>query len=164
MLKRILLGLGGTPFTDVAIERAVELAKVHGALITGVTIVDIKQLKQVGSVPLGGGIYAEKLREQRLAVTEERIEEAIENFKEKCREFKILTKIDRKKQGTNALFVCPPGLIDFEYGEGSFDKHRQGAIDAGARLEICNLTSLELDLDEPEDLVLMETELRLDEQ
>jgi nucleotide-binding universal stress UspA family protein len=40
MIKRILLGLGGTPFTDVAIERAVELAKIHGDLITGVTVVD----------------------------------------------------------------------------------------------------------------------------
>ena len=26
MIKRILLGLGGTPFTDVAIERAIEIA------------------------------------------------------------------------------------------------------------------------------------------
>ncbi len=71
---------------------------------------------------------------------------------------------DRKKEGTNTLFVCPPGLIDFKYGEESFDKHCQGALDAGARLEICNLPSLELDLDEPEDLELVEAELRLDER
>ena len=71
---------------------------------------------------------------------------------------------DRKKQGTNALFVCPPGLIDFMYGEGSFDKRCQGALDAGVRLEICNLPSLELDLDEPEDFALMEAELGLEEQ
>jgi len=48
MIKRILLGLGGTPFTDVAIERAPKLAKVHNAMITGVTVVDTKQLKQDG--------------------------------------------------------------------------------------------------------------------
>jgi len=70
---------------------------------------------------------------------------------------------DRKKQGTNALLVCPPGLIDFKYGKGSFDKHSQQALDAGVRLEICNLPSLELDLDEPEDLALIEAELGLDE-
>jgi nucleotide-binding universal stress UspA family protein len=96
MIKRILLGLGGTPFTDVAIERAVELAKAHDALITGVTVVDTKQLSQVGPVPLGGGTYAAKLREQRLAVTEERIEEAIEKFKDRCEESEILTKIERE--------------------------------------------------------------------
>ena len=73
MIKRILVGLGGTPFTEVAIERAIEIAKAHGALITGVTVVDIKQLKQVGPVPPGGGIYAAKLREKRFAITEERV-------------------------------------------------------------------------------------------
>ena len=96
MIKRILLGLGGTPFTDVAIERAVELAKAHGALITGVTVVNTKQLAQVGPVPLGGGAYAEKLREKRLMITEERIEKAIEKFKAKCAESDILTKIERE--------------------------------------------------------------------
>ncbi len=96
MIKRILVGLGGTPFTDVAIERAVELAKAHGAIITGVTVVDIKQLKQVGPVPPGGGAYAERLRDKRIAITEERIEEAIEKFKEKCAESDILTKIERE--------------------------------------------------------------------
>ena len=67
----------------------------------------------------------------------------------------------RKKEGTNALFVCPPDLIDFEYGIGSFEKHSKGALDAGARLEVCDLASLELDLDEPEDLALIEAELRI---
>jgi nucleotide-binding universal stress UspA family protein len=96
MIKRILLGLGGTPFTDVAIDRAVELAKLHDAIITGVTVVDTKQLAQVGPVPLGGGAYAAKLREQRLTVTEERIEKAIEKFKEKGIESKISTKLERE--------------------------------------------------------------------
>ena len=96
MIKRILLGLGGTPFTDVAIERAVELAKDHGAIITGVTVVDIRRLKQVGPIPPGGGAYAAKLRDKRIAITEERIEEAIVKFKEKCAESGISTKIERE--------------------------------------------------------------------
>lgn len=70
---------------------------------------------------------------------------------------------DRKKEGTNALFVCPPDLIDFKYGKGSFEKHSKAAQDAGARLEICDLASLELDLDEPEDLALIEADLRINE-
>jgi len=71
---------------------------------------------------------------------------------------------DRKQEGTNALLVCPPDLIDFKYGKGSFEKHSHQARQVGARLEICNLPSLELDLDEPEDLALMEAELRLSEK
>ena len=35
MIKRILVGLAGTPYTDTAIRRAVELAKVHEAELTG---------------------------------------------------------------------------------------------------------------------------------
>ena len=96
MIKRILLGLGGTPFTDVAIERALELAKVHGAMITGVTVVDTKQLKQVGPIPPGGNAYAARLREKRLSVTEERIESAIERFEKKCHESNILSKVERE--------------------------------------------------------------------
>ncbi len=68
---------------------------------------------------------------------------------------------DRKKESTNVLLVSPPGLIEFSYGPGSFEKHSQAARDAGARLEICDLPSLELDLDEPEDLELIETDLRV---
>jgi nucleotide-binding universal stress UspA family protein len=96
MIKRILVGLGGTPFTDVAIERAIKLANDHGALITGVTVVDTKRLKQVGPVPPGGGAYAEKLREKRFEITEKRIEKAIEKFTKKCKESGISNQIKRE--------------------------------------------------------------------
>ena len=96
MIKRILLGLGGTSFTDVAIQRAVELSKLHGALITGVTVVDTKSLKQVGPVPPGGAAYAAKLREKRLAISEERIDGAIEQFQSACKEAGLPFKIERE--------------------------------------------------------------------
>ena len=70
---------------------------------------------------------------------------------------------DRKKKGTNALLVCPPDLIEFKYGPESFDKHCQAARKKGVRLEVCDLPSLELDLDEPEDLALIEPEFRIEE-
>ncbi|MHC4359011.1 MAG: universal stress protein [Planctomycetota bacterium] len=38
MIKRILVGLGGTPYTPVAIKRAVGLAKRYEGRLTGVTI------------------------------------------------------------------------------------------------------------------------------
>ena len=70
---------------------------------------------------------------------------------------------DRKREGTNILFACPPDLIDFQFGPGSFEKHRKAALDADARLEVCSFASLELDLDEPEDLALMESEIEISE-
>lgn len=96
MIKRILLGLGGTPFTDVAIQRAVEMATIHGALITGVTVVDTKKLKQIGPVPPGGGIYAAKLREKRSVISEERVDNAIKQFRAQCEEADIRFTIERE--------------------------------------------------------------------
>lgn len=66
---------------------------------------------------------------------------------------------DRKKEGTNALLVCPVGLIEYDYGPNSFERHCQSARQAGARLEICELPSLALDMDVPEDLELVSNEL-----
>jgi len=62
---------------------------------------------------------------------------------------------DRHRQGTNALLVCPAGLLDYEFGPGSFSRHCERARAAGARLEIFELPSLALDMDLPEDLQMV---------
>jgi len=62
---------------------------------------------------------------------------------------------DRHERGTNALLISPSGLIEYDFGENSFQRHCQRAKEAGARLEILHLPSLELDLDLPEDLELI---------
>jgi 2-phospho-L-lactate guanylyltransferase len=62
---------------------------------------------------------------------------------------------DRHGTGTNALLISPSGLIEYDFGENSFQRHCQRAKEAGARLEIVNLPSLGLDLDLPEDLELI---------
>ncbi len=66
---------------------------------------------------------------------------------------------DRHRQGTNALLISPPGLIQYEYGPGSFQKHCSQAKQAGAKLEICERGSVALDIDFPEDLELAGYEL-----
>jgi 2-phospho-L-lactate guanylyltransferase len=71
----------------------------------------------------------------------------------------VVVAPDRKKEGTNALLVCPVGLIEYDYGPNSFERHCQRARQAGARLEICELPSLALDMDVPEDLELVSNEL-----
>lgn len=71
----------------------------------------------------------------------------------------VVVAPDRHNKGTNALLVCPAGLIEYHYGDDSFDTHCRLAEKAGARLEICELASLTLDLDVPEDLELLEASL-----
>jgi 2-phospho-L-lactate guanylyltransferase len=72
---------------------------------------------------------------------------------------------DRREEGTNALLICPAGLIEYDFGPGSFKRHCERARQAGAKLEVVNLPSLSLDLDLPEDLdMVMEMEgLKLEE-
>ena len=59
---------------------------------------------------------------------------------------------DRREDGTNALLICPAGLIEYDFGPGSYQRHCERARKAGARLEVVNLPTLGLDLDLPEDL------------
>ena len=62
---------------------------------------------------------------------------------------------DRHEKGTNALLISPSGLIEYDFGINSFQRHCERVKRAGARLEIVNLPSLGLDLDVPEDLELV---------
>jgi len=62
---------------------------------------------------------------------------------------------DRHEKGTNALLISPAGLIEYDFGENSFQRHCARVKEAGARLEIVNLPSLGLDLDLPEDLEII---------
>jgi 2-phospho-L-lactate guanylyltransferase len=67
----------------------------------------------------------------------------------------VVVAPDRRHDGTNAMLVCPAGIIEYEYGPNSFQRHSELARKAGARLEICELPSLALDMDLPEDLELV---------
>jgi 2-phospho-L-lactate guanylyltransferase len=71
----------------------------------------------------------------------------------------VVVTPDRHQRGTNALLVSPPGLIQYEFGQSSFQKHCASAEKAGARLEICTRKSVALDIDLPEDLELAGYEL-----
>ena len=73
----------------------------------------------------------------------------------------VVVAPDRHNSGTNALLVCPSGLIEYEYGPNSFHRHCELAHAVGARLEVCELPSLALDLDVPDDLDVLELKLDL---
>ncbi len=59
---------------------------------------------------------------------------------------------DRHRKGTNALLMIPAGVIEYDFGEDSFQRHCERAAKLGVHLEIVELPSLGLDLDLPEDL------------
>lgn len=66
---------------------------------------------------------------------------------------------DRHRQGTNALLVAPPGLFKYAFGPDSFTRHCELARQMEARLVVCELPSLAVDVDFPEDLAIVEREM-----
>lgn len=64
----------------------------------------------------------------------------------------VVISTDRNKDGTNALLMRPPGLIDFAYGDGSFQRHAVMARDAGAVVNIYESDRMWQDIDLPEDI------------
>jgi nucleotide-binding universal stress UspA family protein len=92
MIRRILVGLGGTPFSKVSTRCATELARLHQAQTTGVTVVDLGKMGKIGPVPAGAGFYAQRMRERQFQVTREGIEAAVAAFKEHCGNQKVVCR------------------------------------------------------------------------
>ncbi len=62
---------------------------------------------------------------------------------------------DRRHDGTNGLMINPAGLIDYQFGPGSFTRHVEQAKRKHIQIEVAEIPSLQLDLDLPEDLELL---------
>ena len=67
---------------------------------------------------------------------------------------------DRHETGTNALFVRPPGLMDYAFGRASFRQHVAWAERAHARVRIYTAPGTALDVDLPEDWELCQAHRR----
>ena len=62
---------------------------------------------------------------------------------------------DRHGEGTNALLLAPPDVMEPAFGEGSFARHSARARSAGAVLQVAEVRSLGLDVDTPDDLAAL---------
>ena len=126
MIKRILVGLGGTPFTTAATRWATELGDLHQAQLTGVTVVDTDNLAKIGPVPAGGEAYAQRMREKKEQITREGIEQAIAAFKEHCSAQQVVCRrIEYEKKDPFAAMISEARYNDltifglrsiFDYG------------------------------------------------
>ncbi|MBT3322855.1 MAG: 2-phospho-L-lactate guanylyltransferase [Anaerolineae bacterium] len=123
----------GSPSLNTALERATAVVKMHGAKSVLVLPADLPLISQIDIEKLLSAVNGGK-----------RV---------------VVITPDRHKNGTNALFLSPIGVIEYDYGVNSFERHCELARKAGARLEVCELPSIELDLDLPEDLELVAEEI-----
>lgn len=67
----------------------------------------------------------------------------------------VVISPDRHDNGTNALLVSPGGIITYDFGQGSFQRHCDAAIKAGASLQVVRNERIMLDLDTPDDLEML---------
>lgn len=93
MIKRILVGLAGTTYTPVAIERAVTLAQTHDAEVTGVTVLDARRVRSLGGAVPPPWEDADAIRDQRIAITQARITQAIRDFEAACEKANVKHRV-----------------------------------------------------------------------
>ena len=94
MIKRILVGLGVTPYTAVATRRAIELAQRHGAELTGVTMMNIQRLLDIGPIPTGSWSNAQKFRQDSLVFNVKRAREVLDRFEHACVEAGVSCRVE----------------------------------------------------------------------
>jgi len=68
---------------------------------------------------------------------------------------KVTLVPDRRRDGTNVAVVPASAGFRFAYGQGSFERHRLEAARLGLECEISYDPKLSLDVDLPEDLLLV---------
>ena len=93
MIKTILVGLGDLPYSQSATHYGLQLAQLHDAELTAVTLVDVHRLESTGPIPIGGGRAAKELREYRLKLTRDIVEQAVQHFEQACREAGVRFRI-----------------------------------------------------------------------
>lgn len=86
MLKRILIGVTGTPTFETKVSYALDLAERHGADIAVLSIIDVDRLADIGPVPIGGGPFAERLAEGRVREVQATAERAMQRLAEAAAE------------------------------------------------------------------------------
>lgn len=85
MIKRILVPLDPSPFTDTVIEIACERAKIFDAELTGLVVLDIPGIEDsIGPIPMGGLYYAEKIELAMKVEASHRVEQLLEMFRRRC--------------------------------------------------------------------------------
>ena len=57
--------------------------------------------------------------------------------------------------GTNCMAISPPSAIDFQFGKDSYRKHIKNARSKGIEPETLTLPGLGMDIDTPEDLMIL---------
>jgi len=105
MIRRILLGLGGTHGMRAKVACAMDLAERLGAEVTAATVFDPDRAADVGPVPVGAGRSAADLRAWRAGEIRARLEAAVGEFKTACDRSSVRGRVIRETGDEFAQFI-----------------------------------------------------------
>jgi len=125
MVKRILLALGGTPFSHVAVRRGVELAQAHGSQLVAVTILDT-DFWQASTSSWMSAAEAARLAEARSWIgAKKRVERVVAEFMQACADADVPCEVKRPDHEPFELLSSESRYCDLVlFGlRGLFDYH-----------------------------------------
>ena len=84
MLRGILVGLDGSPFSDGAVSLGLKWAKATGAVLAGEVVIDRPGLSSPETVPTGSGLYRMFPDDKKIAEARAKAERHSAAFLERC--------------------------------------------------------------------------------
>ena len=106
MIRRILIPLDPSPFSDSALNLACIFAKVYDVEVTGMVILDIPGIEDsIGPIPIGGIHLAEKLENEKKKEAKQRIETLLDKFKTKCSKEGVRYKVAERQGSPSAQIL-----------------------------------------------------------
>jgi len=97
VIKRILVGVTGTPAAPSKRQYTIDLARRHSAKLEILSVVDVERLSHVGPVPLGAEHFAAHWREDRARRSHEAAETAIAEFEADCAAAGVPARVNREE-------------------------------------------------------------------
>lgn len=84
MLRSILVGLDGSPYSESALELSLRWGNRFGATLLGLGIVDEPTIRKPTGLMIGGGHYKPIVDEQHLAEARRRVDRFLDHFSTEC--------------------------------------------------------------------------------
>ena len=93
MLRTILVGLDGSPYSDAAVDLGLRWSKKFGCQLTGVGVIDEPEIRRPQGTPVGGGAFKQQADAAKMADATRRVEQFLSAFAAKCSENGVSSKL-----------------------------------------------------------------------
>ncbi|MFW6147638.1 MAG: universal stress protein [Thermodesulfobacteriota bacterium] len=114
MIKRILIPLDSSSYTDTAIDLGCDFARRHDAELTGLVILDIPGIeKTVRPIPLGGVHSVDVLEKSIREEAKIHIKKVLDRFKEKCRKANVRHRQAERQGSPSERIIRESMFYDF---------------------------------------------------